>query len=65
MYREGASLSLVPGAALMLHPDPQLVHLCEVEQQELQRVIDVATLALELGARVRQQAPGYLSFAPH
>ena len=64
-YRERGSISLVPGAALMLHANPQLVHFREVEQQELQRIVDVATLALKLGACVGQQAPGYLSFAPH
>ena len=65
MLRDRGGISLVPGAALMLHADPQLVHFREVEQQELQRVVDVATLALKFSARVGQQAPGYLPFPPH
>ena len=35
-------------AALMLHAHPQLVHLREVQQQELQGVADVAALALKV-----------------
>ena len=30
----------------MLHADPELVHLCEVEEQELQGIIDIATVTL-------------------
>ena len=39
----------------MLHADPELVHLGEVEEQELQRVADVTALALVLRAGVREQ----------
>lgn len=44
----GDSLSPVLRAPLVLHPDPQLVHLCEVDQQELDGVIDVSPIALVL-----------------
>ena len=50
--------------ALVLHADPELVHLREVEQQELQRVADAAALALILRPRVRQQSARHLPGAP-
>jgi hypothetical protein len=36
----------VPFRALMLHADPQLVHLREVQKQKLQGVIDAAAFSL-------------------
>jgi hypothetical protein len=40
--------SPVLAAALMLHADPQLVHLCKIEQQEFQGIIDVTAVAFIL-----------------
>lgn len=45
----------------MLHADPQLVHLGEVLQQKVQRVVHVPPLSLVLGPRVGQQAPADLA----
>lgn len=47
LHKEEASAPIL-ASALMLHADPQLVHLCEVKQQELKRIIDVPAITLIL-----------------
>jgi len=51
---------LVPIAALMLHAYPQLVHLCEIDQQEVNSVYDVTASAFILRPHIWQKASGDL-----
>lgn len=51
---------LVPIAALMLHAYPQLVHLCEIDQQEVNSVCDVTASAFILRPHIWQKASGDL-----
>ena len=41
----------------MLHAHPQLVHLSEVNKQEVHRICDVTPSTLILGPHIWQQAP--------
>ena len=47
LHKEEASTPIL-ARALMLHADPQLVHLCEIKQQELECIIDVPAITLIL-----------------
>ena len=41
---------LVPNGSLMLHPNPQLVHLCEVLQDEVDGILHPSALAGDVEA---------------
>ena len=48
----------------MLHAAPELVHLCEVDEQELNGVADGASIALKLRPHIWQQSSGHLPRRP-